>query len=399
MPMQQRKALNNTGFSRGYATPVAQKLDVKRLRHDIDERARLGFYTLTKKQGALLMERDVANAIVKEFLAKQNTMDHSSNVRHLTSKYKTSLENISSLAIVTFLIPDLSDPTKRAQLPPSKHKPLAASILKGCAELEDPLAILQIMTAVYLAAYTGDQSYKDIATLFSRNEILKYRKILEKLGEMAQKIALGPEALTLQGLLLEGDGNKEKAKLLYIKAVELCHFKYTPGSRHPMQLPIMTPWNALGYLLKADNDPSIRAQAKAYFQRGALEGDDPVSCFEAAQSEDRSNPKWLQFTSKAAASGHRQATINLAQFYHDVSLEGSSVLATSSMQKALNWLLRWRRGSTANLAREWQQAASIMGHKPSSLQLTEHRESIGDKEGAKQFWKKLGEPKSGKAEK
>ena len=72
-------------LSRGYATSRGLKLDVQRLRHDVDERARLGFYTLAKQQGALLMERDVANAIVKEFLAKQNTVDPASNIKQLAS--------------------------------------------------------------------------------------------------------------------------------------------------------------------------------------------------------------------------------------------------------------------------------------------------------------------------
>jgi hypothetical protein len=307
-------------------------------------------------------------------------------------EYKISTEDLTSLAIVTFRIPDLTDPSKKAALPPSQHKPLATSILQGCAQLEDPLAIIQILTAVYLADLTGEHAYRDIASRFPRSEIPMYRKTLEQLGAKSKTFALGPEALTLQGLFLEREGNREKAETLYIEAIERCHFKYTPGSRHPMQLPLITPWNALGYLLKTNKDPNVRAQAKAYFQRGALEGDDPLSYYEAAEFEDRSDIKWLQYTSKAAASGHRQATVNLAEFYQEASLEGSPVLAESKMQKALNWLLGWRRGSASDLALEWLQAASIMGHKPSTLQLAEHRQSVGDEKGAREFWKILSEP-------
>jgi len=313
----------------------------------------------------------------------------------ITAEYNLSVEDLASLAIVTFRIPDLTDPEKRAQLPPSQHKPLAASMLRGCAHLEDPLAVMQILTAVYLADLTGEHSYKDIVSHFPKSEIPKFKQTLEQLGAKSNTFGLGPEALTLQGLFAERAGDREKAKTLYIEAVERSTLKYTPGSRHPMQLPLTTPWNALGYLLKTDKDPSVRAQAKTYFQRGALEGDDPLSYYEAAAFEDRSDPKWLQYTSKAAASGHRQATVDLAQFYLEVSSKGSPVLAQSKMRKALNWLLAWRKGSAADLAREWAHAASIMGHKPSMLQLADYRESVGDVEGAKKYLRGLVEAPKG----
>jgi hypothetical protein len=69
-----------------YTSPAVQRLDVRRLRADVDERGRLGFYTLTKKQGALHMEAATANSIVKEFLHRQKSMDHKSNVEQLASR-------------------------------------------------------------------------------------------------------------------------------------------------------------------------------------------------------------------------------------------------------------------------------------------------------------------------
>lgn len=110
-------------------------------------------------------------------------------------------------------IPDLSDSDKRGQLPPSQHKPVAASMLQGCAQLEDPLAITQILTAVYLAEVTGDRTFREIAVLFPKTEIAKYQPILEKLGAKSKTIVLGPDVLTLQGLCLEKAGQSEKAKL------------------------------------------------------------------------------------------------------------------------------------------------------------------------------------------
>jgi hypothetical protein len=73
------------------ATSTGQKLDVKRLRHDVDEKARMGFYTLNQQQGALHMDRVKANSIAKEFLAKQGTMEHGRNVKQLSSSVFRSL--------------------------------------------------------------------------------------------------------------------------------------------------------------------------------------------------------------------------------------------------------------------------------------------------------------------
>jgi hypothetical protein len=316
----------------------------------------------------------------------------------IPAEYKLDIEDIASIAIVTMRIPDLSDPSKRGQLPPSQHKPLAAAMLQGCAQREDPLAIMQILTATYLAEYTGEIQYKDIASLFPKGEIATYRKTLEKLCAKAKSFQLGPEALTLQGLLLEKSGQHEHAKKCYLEAVTLSTIAYIPYRRHPMQLPLIAPWNALGYLLSADKDPKVRLQAKTYFAQGALEGDDPLSYYELAQLEERTDPKWLQYTSKAAASGHRQATVDLAAFYQSASAAKSPVLASSSMRTALSWLLGWRRGSAASLAREWLQAASIMGHKPSTMQLAEYWESVGDKDRARECWRRLSEPSRGRGE-
>jgi hypothetical protein len=299
---------------------------------------------------------------------------------------------MASLAIVTYKIPDLVDASKRAMLPPTQHKTISGSLLQGCAQAEDPLAVIHILTAVYLSSMNADASVKELAALFPQNEIAKYRKTLDRLSSKSRTIALGPEALTLQGLFLEREGKKEQAKASYVEAVERCHFNYNPRSRHPMQLPLITPWNALGTLLKSDKDPSIQAQAKVYFEKGAREGDDPLSYYELAAFEDRASTQWLQYTSKAAASGHRQAIVDLASFYQDVSTKDSSLLGNSNLRKALNWLLGWRPGSAAKLANEWLQAASKYGHKPSTLLLADHFKSLGDEHQAKEYLRRLMEP-------
>lgn len=309
----------------------------------------------------------------------------------ITAEYNVKLDDVTSLAIVTFKIPDISDPTKRAQLPPSPHKTIAGLLLQGCAQAEDPLAIVHILTAVYVGS-SGDAAYQEIASLFPRQEIARYRETLDTLRPDPKETALDPEVLTLRGLFLEREGRKDKAKETYLEAVKATPLKFAHGSRHPMQLPLITPWNALGYMLKSDKDPQVQAEAKTYFQKGALEGDDPLSYYELSAFEPRTSEKWLRYTSKAAASGHRQAIINLTAFYQDVAATDSPVLKDSGIQKALNWLLGWRRGSAADLAREWLQAASNIGHKPSMLQLADYHASIGNQERAKEYLRRMLEP-------
>lgn len=58
---------------------------MQRLRTDVDERARLGFYALSQQQGALLMDRVKANSIAKEFFVNQKNMDDASNIKRLAS--------------------------------------------------------------------------------------------------------------------------------------------------------------------------------------------------------------------------------------------------------------------------------------------------------------------------
>ncbi|CAO2651559.1 Nn.00g041290.m01.CDS01 [Neocucurbitaria sp. VM-36] len=374
---------------RSYAT---QRLDVKRIRADVDVRNRMGFYTLSNKQGVLKMDANKAASIIADFLHQKSNMDHGSNIRRLVKKYHVDLEDLTSLAIVTFKIPDLSDPEKKAMLPPSQHKIISGQLLQGCAQAEDPLAIVHVLTAVYSNSSSADPASREIALLFPQTEISKYRGILEKLGSKAKSIALGPDVLTLQGSFLERDGQREKAIDFYKEAVLRSHLKFEPGSRHPMQFPLVDPWNALGFLLKRSRDPSDQAQAKVYFEKGALEGDDPLSYYELAAFEPKGSTKWLQYTSKAAASGHRQAMVNLADFYQEVSSEHSPVLADKRMQQALNWLLGWKPGSAASFAREWLQASANCGHKPSMLKLADYYETRGEHERAKEQLRQVLEP-------
>ncbi|CAN9260903.1 unnamed protein product [Alternaria alternata] len=326
-------------------------------------------------------------SIYDDFVAHKNTMPHGKNVLRIVNKYNVPLNDVASLAIVTFKIPDIGDAAKRAQLPPSQHKNTAGLLLQGCAQSGDPLAITHILTAVYLGG-SGHSSAQEITRLFPKQEIAQYRLSLDAidLQSLEKDPGLVLEISTLRGLFLEQAGQKQEAKKAYQQVITTAALKYQPGqSAHAMKLPLIAPWNALGYLLKADKDPKVQAEAKFYFQKGALEGDDPLSYYELAAFEPRTSQKWLQYTSKAAASGHEQAILNLTDFYQEVATVEPTILKSDSIRKALNWVLSWRQGSTAALAREWQQVASVIGHKPSMLQLADYYDSIGNNERARRY--------------
>lgn len=261
--------------------------------------------------------------------------------------------------------------------------------MKGCAEAEEPFAIVHILTAQYLRQTTADPAAKDITSSLTVKDITGYRQTLEKLCAKAEKIELGPDALTLQGLFQEVEGKPDEARSYYADAIKRSHLKFNPKSRHPMLMPMMKPWNALGYLLRNSKDPEMQAQAKQYFQIGAFEADDPLSYYELATSEDKASAKWLQCTSKAAASGHRQAMVNLAGYYEQLDSGNSTLQIGETARKSLSWILNWEPGSAAQLAREWFAAASAIGHKPSSLKLADHYESIRDRDLAELYLYKL----------
>lgn len=75
------KAAQPSVFRRAYA----QKLDVKRLRTDVDKKGRLGWYKLTKRQGLLLLEADKAEAIYNDFVAHKDKKEYGKLVKQFTT--------------------------------------------------------------------------------------------------------------------------------------------------------------------------------------------------------------------------------------------------------------------------------------------------------------------------
>jgi tetratricopeptide (TPR) repeat protein len=294
---------------------------------------------------------------------------------------------------MTYSIPDLSDPTKRAMLPPSPHKTIAGLLLQGCAEIQDPLAVKHILTAVYLSTYTTFPGARDMALLFPKSCIPSYRKSLQDLKVGGKD---DPEALTLHAQFLERENRVKEAQALYEKALQVPWvYDFNVQARHPAQLPIIAPWNALGYLLKNSPDAAAREKAKWAFEQGATRGDDPLAYYELSRFCERGSKEWLKCVSKAAASGHRDAMLEVAQFYRDLSStdQGLKSHATShGLRASLDWLLGWQKGSEARLAVEWFEAAGKAGHKRALLELADWYEADGKKEEAREVLTRIVEP-------
>jgi tetratricopeptide (TPR) repeat protein len=294
---------------------------------------------------------------------------------------------------MTYSIPDLSDPTKRAMLPPSPHKTIAGLLLQGCAEIQDPLAIKHILTAVYLSTHTTFPGARDMALLFPKSCIPSYRKSLQDLKIGGKD---DPEALTLHAQFLERENRVKEAQALYEKALQVPWvYDFNVQARHPAQLPIIAPWNALGYLLKNSPDAAAREKAKWAFEQGATRGDDPLAYYELSHFCERGSQEWLKCVSKAAASGHRDAMLEVAQFYRDLSStdQGLKPHATShGLRASLDWLLGWQKGSEARLAVEWFEAAGKAGHKRALLELADWYEADGKKEEAREVLTRIVEP-------
>jgi hypothetical protein len=295
---------------------------------------------------------------------------------------------------MTFSIPDLSDPAKRALLPPSPHKPTAMQLLQGCADLRDPLAVKHLLTAVYLANFTASPlaAAVEMASLVPRSAIPALRTSLASLKIAGHD---DPEALTLLGLFLEAENHPAKARAAYEAALAVPWvYAYSVQARHPAQLPVSPPWVALGYLLRGARDPTEQALARGVFELGAKKGDDPLACWEYAsylsKGDGAEREEWLRFVSKAAASGHREAMLALARFYREMA--AGRAVRSGGLAASLHWLLRWREGSAIALAREWYHAAGRAGQKEACMELAEWYMQEGEGEMATSVLEEIVQP-------
>lgn len=147
-----------------------------------------------------------------------------------------------------------------------------------------------------------------------------------------------------------------------------------PGSRasdpgEDADEPAVTPpWTALGNLRLRLGDPQGAREA---FEVGAFKGDDPAAYFYLAAFEAAHTAAWLEYTTKAAASGHVEAAFGLGRFYSLPDAEAAAIGdaavraelrrrdGTGERRAPLSGRMRW--------AVEWLSVAAAACHMPSIL--------------------------------
>ncbi|KAH7117825.1 hypothetical protein B0J11DRAFT_536800 [Dendryphion nanum] len=347
------------------------------VRAELDAIARKSFYLQCHTAGLISMTYQEADDIVAEFLAARKRGPGQNVATDIATKYDLEVSDITKLAIATFRIPGKSDPS--GYVPPSEHDEIAKEILLSCSRAYDSDATIEILNSVYWGPSLV--AARKIACKFSAVETKESRGYLEALAKNEDT-----SAMTLLGIILEKEGNKRRARELYEAALRLQEsIKFDPSKVHQLSLPRITPWNALGMLLLSDKNPKSQEQAKEVFKRGALEGEDPFSYFHLASFEEKSSGPWLQYMSKAAASGHSEAMLNVGLFYVNAASDGTQMikpeyLEDSILSKALKWLTESPRYDPENVGIEWLQLAAQANYKPAMWELAQIWEAQGNRE-------------------
>ncbi|OCL06635.1 hypothetical protein AOQ84DRAFT_440712 [Glonium stellatum] len=219
-----------------------------------------------------------------------------------------------------------------------------------------------------------------------------------------------PDAMVLLGQLLEREGKDEEPLKLYRAAVDAIQARRkdinarddslgnlfkgtTPQHRDP--LPIPAPWTALGTLL-LQRRGDLKG-AKEAFTLGALKADDPLAYFYLTEFEEKHSANWLDYTIKAAASGHRDAAYNLGKFYM-LKRSVTEKTADATVRKHLSWLDSYKSwtgfgllGSTrkmsgrTGMAWEWYQIAACGGHKMAAIELAKRCRTTKEWEAAAKY--------------
>ncbi|KAF2180803.1 hypothetical protein K469DRAFT_714372 [Zopfia rhizophila CBS 207.26] len=368
---------------REYSAPGPKTPQAKR--NAIDTQNRAKFFDLAKTEGLIVMSPKLADEIIADFLSEYGDGKGSGKtVLELAEKHRLKVTNITELALATSRIPTKGMPG----LPQSHHQDISRMLLVACSKAKEPVATLHILTAVFRAPF--DEAARNIANIFKPSEIQECRKELE---ELAYKEGYA-EAMTLQGQFLEKEGKKKDAMKLYEEAMGMADIKLknAPKEGPRIAMPLTPPWNILGNLLLANKDPTAQVRAKEVFKKGALEGDDPLAYYHLASfEEDKQSCNWLQYMSKAAASGHIDAMYQVAHFYLKSQAEEQGqknvnpdlLEKDNTLTEALNWLnSRDRSMGPIALAIEWFEVAARGGHKPSMMTLVEYFRKSGKIEEA-----------------
>ena len=236
---------------------------------------------------------------------------------------------------------------------------LGSRVLHACSEAREPNAVIGVVKIAH------------------RRGLLKhehFRSPLAGLTQMARE--KHPRAMVLMAQILEDQNKVREALKLYQEAIEqsakskavkggeeeLDDDQLDPitGTEDPTDYAVDTAWTAMGALHARLNDPE---KAVASFKEGAFQGDDPEAYHALAQFEiqDPDKPiytaKYIEYETKAAASGHIEAAFALAKFY---SMDADEA-AQKTTRKALRLFQvagRFSEGRRLTYAFEWARLAA-----------------------------------------
>jgi TPR repeat protein len=265
-----------------------------------------------------------------------------------------------------------------------------ARVLLRSPELSDKQCGKNILLAASDAGYSKATIMLGATMHLSQGE---RESVLAHLRKLAKDKNI--DALTLLGRMYENKGLVGEATKLYEAATKLIEAEKsakpaepanpTPMARDPDWVAMPHAATLLGELhLNKLGDWQTGEQ---YFKTAALEGDDPYAYWVLAdldhQEQGKYTAKWLEYTTKAAASGYGPAAFALGQFYYKPIEElknedaDEECLRNRSELESVPFYSRKPSDRGVTIALEWYSIAFSTGHLDAGARLSRHYNKNG----------------------
>lgn len=330
-----------------------------------------------------MIDPNTAESLIQEY--------SNSNLDTILEKSALSLSTLSQFAYILGKAP--SQPTRE----------IAKRMLVEASVAGDANATLRLLASIHS---TQAMSANSIVRTMQSSDLRIVRMQLEHLAYKDGN----PDAMVLLGQLLEREGKDKEPFELYHAAIDAIKaqrkdmnasgdelpgmYEGTTPQRHdPLLIPAA--WTALGNLL-LHRRGDLKG-AKDVFTVGALKADDPLAYFYLAELEDKHSAPWLEYTTKAAASGHPDAAYNLATFYA-LSRAAVEKSADAKARKHLGWLDAFKSWTAygmgkptrslsgrTGMAWEWYHVAAQQGHKMAGVALAKRCRTVKNWSGAAMY--------------
>jgi len=258
-------------------------------------------------------------------------------------------------------------------------------LLGACSKAQDPLATLHIMSTHYMALAHHQTSR--VSTILLPSELFTIRRHLESLAHDQNNA----EACALLAQFLDHEGKPKKAAQLYQKAIDLWDISVLSATSNTMAPRIASPWAQYYLLLQSLNAP--KELCLEVLEKGA-EAEDPMSYYHLSTLQNPNSWDWMQYLTRAAASGHPDAMFDLGEWY--ISYDPVIKFLDPKLASYVSWLKPNPKGDKAKdpksltgtaeaLGWEWHGLAAKAGNKRSMLRLAKWMVERGQ-EGAAARW-------------